>query len=534
MADLKKIVSDIEICLKKKQLRKARTLAKALEACNVSAGLAYLGVIALREGKVDEAERCLTESYTVNEKQILALVNLVPVYLKLKNAKKAIAYGEIAMEVVKDNQQLTFNYVSALISDQQYQKAIDIFEPLHDPDKPNLVILSGLISSYKSIFKTDKAFEYIAQAEKAFPDNASVGKIKADAMVEKDPLKALAQFKKTLASSKANKVQTAWNMSLLQLRCGEFEEGWVNYDHGLSSIVGKIGRPLPKVFNDVPMITDCDLLDKDKWTVAVCEQGIGDQVLFLGALNQFKKEYDKLILICERRLMPIYKRSFPEIPVFEYGFGQMMRGQLNTMNGIVPIGSIQKRYRSSRIDFERNNVAYIKPNIEITEKYRKALIEKIGKKRIIGFSWKGGYWERAQRTKTIDIELWEPFFKRNQDAVFVCLQYGDVTKEKKYLASRYNNIRFIDGLDFKKDIDGWVALANACDEIISVSTALVHFAGAAGKRIHLLLSDLGNPFIWGLNDTRGICYPDVPIYRKRKEQSTEDFFIGVAETMEKR
>ena len=83
-------------------------------------------------------------------------------------------------------------------------------------------------------------------------------------------------------------------------------------------------------------------------------------------------------------------------------------------------------------------------------------------------------------------------------------------------------------LDFKKDLDGWLALACACDDIISVSTALVHFAGAAGRSVHLLLSDRGAPVIWGLEGEESIAYPDIKIYRKKSAETTELFFEGVA------
>ena len=123
--------------------------------------------------------------------------------------------------------------------------------------------------------------------------------------------------------------------------------------------------------------------------------------------------------------------------------------------------------------------------------------------------------------------MWDPIF-RQDDVIFVSLQYGEVAKEKAYLKSRFMNIRWIEGVDFKKDLDGWLALACACDDIISVSTALVHFAGAAGRSVHLLLSDKGGPFIWGLDEVSSIVYPDIKIYRKKLAQSTESFFEEVA------
>jgi len=56
----------------------------------------------------------------------------------------------------------------------------------------------------------------------------------------------------------------------------------------------------------------------------------------------------------------------------------------------------------------------------------------------------------------------------------------------------------------------------------------VHFAGAAGRSVHLLLSDRGAPFIWGLHDDVSIAYPDVKIYRKKPDRSDDEFFLDVA------
>jgi hypothetical protein len=372
-----------------------------------------------------------------------------------------------------------------------------------------------------------EADELLAVAEQHFGDKHEIIRLKADTLAERSPEEALRSFKEALAKDPGN-IATRWNMSLVQLRLGDFSDGWINYDNGLLPEVGKIGRPLPKLFEGARRIVDMATIDPHKWTFAVCEQGIGDQILFLGVLKQFLKDYPKTILIAEKRMRPILARSFPDLPVYSYGAGPVLAANPEICNGFVPIGSFQKKYRSTREDFIANRQIYLSPDQGKVAKFREILLKKTGAKKIIGFSWKGGYWERAQKTKTLDIELWNPIFKRD-DVIFVSLQYGEVAKEKAYLAARHTNIRWIDGLDFKKDLDGWFALICACDDIISVSTALVHFAGGAGRSVHLLLSDRGAPFIWGLRDDFSIAYPDIKIYRKLSDQSNEEFFERVAE-----
>jgi len=424
------------------------------------------------------------------------------------------------------NQSVCINYAAALLQEQQYSKALEILKPHHDASNPNVSILSGLISCYRSLFMKEEADELLELADKHFGDKHEIIRLKADTLAERSPKEALDTFKAALELNPDN-IATRWNMSLVQLRLGEFEEGWLNYDNGLLPEVGKIGRPLPGLFEGARRIIDSGTIDPDKWTFAACEQGIGDQVLFLGVLNQFRKEYPKTALIAEKRFQPILKRSFPGLPVFSYGAAPLIASNPRVANGFFPIGSLQKKYRSSKEDFLSHRQTYLVPDKNKLEKYRDVLLKKTGANKIVGFSWKGGYWERAQKTKTLDIELWEPIFKRS-DVIFVSLQYGEVSKEKEYLGARFKNIRWIDGIDFKKDLDSWFSLICACDDVISVSTALVHFAGAAGRSVHLLLSDRGAPFIWGLEDDFSIAYPDIKIYRKHISQTTESFFSHVA------
>lgn len=524
--ELVKMASEADEALKANNLDKAEQIAEALTRYNRSAGLAYKGVVALRRERYDQAEEWLLESFQLNAKQHLALANLIPVYIKKRDFKKAVAFGEQAYAVMQKNQSVCINYAAALLQEQCYSKALEILKPHHDPASPNVSVISGLISCYRSLFMKTEADELLSVAEEHFGDKHEIIRLKADTLAERSPQEALNAFEAALEKDPDN-IATRWNMSLVQLRLGEFKDGWINYDNGLLPEVGKIGRPLPKLFEGAQRIVDMSQLDPQKWTYAVCEQGIGDQVLFLGVLRQFITEYSKTVLIAEKRMAPILKRSFPEIPVYPYGAGPFLASNSAICNGFVPIGSFQKKYRSSREDFITNRQVYLSPDQGKVAKFREILLQKAGAKKIVGFSWKGGYWERAQKTKTLDIELWDPIFKRD-DIIFVSLQYGEVEKEKAYLAERFKNIRWIDGLDFKKDLDGWFALSCACDDIVSVSTALVHFAGAAGRSIHLLLSDRGAPFIWGLEGDRSIAYPDIKIYRKQTSESPETFFEGVA------
>lgn len=527
--DLIQLAAETDQALKVNDIALASKNADLILRHNLSAGLAYKGVIAFRENDLDLSEKYLLESFQLNGKQNLALANLIPLYIKTRDFKKAIAFGEQAARAMPNNLSVAINYAAALLQEQRFHDTLTLLNPFFDPNTPNPSVLAGIISAHRGLFQREDAEKYLKIAEKHFGDKHEILRLKADTLAESDPYEALKGFKKALEKDPKN-ISTKWNMSLVQLRVGDYSEGWVNYDNGLLPEVGKIGRPIPKMLEGIPCITNPEEINKQKWTIAVCEQGIGDQVLFLGILNKFLEEYPKTLLVAEARFHSILKRSFSNLPIYNYGLGPIASKQLNNINGYIPIGSIQKKYRNSREGFIASRSIYLRPDPEKVAKSRELIEQKTGGKRIVGISWKGGYWERAQKTKTLDVELWDPILSLDNCA-FISLQYGDVSKEKELLKTKYKNIHWIEGVDFKKDLEGWFALICACDEIVSVSTALVHFAAAAGKKVKLLLSDRGAPFIWGLEDKNSIAYEDVQIYRKNKNQSYDQFFKSVASTI---
>jgi ADP-heptose:LPS heptosyltransferase len=124
-----------------------------------------------------------------------------------------------------------------------------------------------------------------------------------------------------------------------------------------------------------------------------------------------------------------------------------------------------------------------------------------------------------------------PILRSIRDVHYVCLQYGDIKAERELATKANIPITFISGLDFKKQIDNWFALGAACDYTISVSTALVHFMGAIGQRVELLLTERQAPFIWGTEEGQSLPYPTVNIHRRKPGESNEVYLTRIIESL---
>ena len=117
----------------------------------------------------------------------------------------------------------------------------------------------------------------------------------------------------------------------------------------------------------------------------------------------------------------------------------------------------------------------------------------------------------------MEIEKWLPIFSK--DALFVNLQYGDVKKDIEIISSKGYKLLNFPKFDFKIHLDEWLAIAAACDGIISVSTALVHFAGAVGQKIAVVMPGKQGPWHLGIDDKESMAYKNVRIFRKEGDET---------------
>lgn len=479
-----------------------------------------VGVILAKQKKFTESKELLHKALSLNSDSILANLQLASILVLEKKYALADKYNEVAYKKNPKDLQAISNKTLILLEAQKFNEVISLVEPIINKTDNHLFVCA-LISALRSTFEVDRAQTLLEAALTKYPKVPDVVRLRADLLAETNPIKAASAFNAIDESGLSNDA-VKWNSSFIDLRARNFSRGWENYEYGLKREIGRIGRPLPELIDYLPRVYSISDIDPEKFIVVCGEQGIGDQVFFMSNLPLLFKKYKKIIYICDQRMLPIVRRSFPEISSYSYGFFANFHNHYN-VQGYIPVGSLMKDFRKNLDDFTSQITTYLKPDIDKVKKYREVLRSHANGKPVVGISWKGGFWEKAQLTKTIELNSWRSLLTRT-DMSFVSLQYGDVSEDRKFCKENGFNVKFITGVDFKAQIDDWFALACAADMIVSISTALVHFAGAAGKKVYVLLGDRQQPFIWGLEETKSIVYPDVHLMRKKKGADTEIFF----------
>ena len=256
--------------------------------------------------------------------------------------------------------------------------------------------------------------------------------------------------------------------------------------------------------------------DKPKWigednqkVFVWTEQGIGDEIMFSSTLHELSSKSAKLIVECDKRLIPLYERSFPQKIQFVDSRKDVMENEYSAQ---IAIGSLPKHFRKNLNDFENSSAGWLNAESEKTTSFRRKL-QKQKNDKIIGISWFTKSEKITSQRRSVPIDLLANSLQ-HIPVRFVNLQYGETAEELSQISSKYGiNVDQIDELDLFNDIDGLAALISACDIVLSIDNATVHLAGALGIDTRVLLP-LTADERWGLNSSNSYWYDSVTLYRQ--------------------
>jgi tetratricopeptide (TPR) repeat protein len=239
------------------------------------------------------------------------------------------------------------------------------------------------------------------------------------------------------------------------------------------------------------------------------EQGIGDEIMFGSMLSDARRKSRKLIVECDKRLLPLYKRSFPKSIKFVANRKIVNERDYDTQ---IAIGSLPLAFRRELRDFAGVSSGWLKADYRKVKGIRKKLDAKPNDK-IIGITWFTNASDPRAKRRNIPVDIFAKYLAQIP-ANFVNLQYGETAVHLSKMRSKFDlEVAEIDGIDLFNDLDGLAALISACDIVISIDNATVHLAGALGVDTRVLL-----PFApddrWGIKQADSYWYDSLTLYRQ--------------------
>jgi tetratricopeptide (TPR) repeat protein len=325
-----------------------------------------------------------------------------------------------------------------------------------------------------------------------------------------------------------NYAEAHFDMSVAFLLAGNFKQGFKEYEW----------RWKTKNFLDItcsrqPSDFSTPLWDgsslEEKSILIFAEQGVGDEIMFASCLPDIINQASLCIIECDKRLTPIFSRSFPKAVLVErandFNFNSFQLPQTDT---VTPIGSLPKSLRTDFDAFPQKS--YLIPDFNRVQMWRTRL-RRLGEGLTVGISWRGGKLSKVRRIRSIMLPQWAQLFSLSE-VHFINLQYGDCKIELKELEEKLG-VTIHDCWEDAtplKDLDNFAAQIAALDLIVSVDNATVHMAGALGKPVWILL-----PFVpdwrWMLNRADSPWYPTMRLFRQPAPGDWESVISKVKEEL---
>lgn len=265
---------------------------------------------------------------------------------------------------------------------------------------------------------------------------------------------------------------------LLQLTQSRFAEGWLAYAARLKTKAYISWQHLVQA----PYWSGEDLTDKHLlvWT----DQGLGEQILTAGFFPELVSLAEQVTVACDPRLVPLFDRSFPEISVMSLNDlknDDTTRAAIHVQATISELGG----YLRTTLEQFPATSAYLLPDPVRVKALRARLKNATDGLPLIGISWRSANPLAGGAKSTSLTKHWGEVLTRD-DVRFVSLQYGDTADELAAMAAGVSVLQ-IEDLDFTTDVDGFAALTEAMDAVLSISNTTVHVAGALGLPVTAIL-----------------------------------------------
>lgn len=315
-------------------------------------------------------------------------------------------------------------------------------------------------------------------------------------------------------------INASWNLACTLLKQGEMTLGWQLYEFGLRTPAKgaqRWQRALPKIFkaSEVP-IWRGEKLAAGSRMLLLCEQGIGDSMMFLQLLPSLLNQSLELTLLLPGRLVPTYQRTFPGLTIISCDEAETAL-EASTFDWQCPVGSLPRHLLFTWFEQGCPNVILQPPKqlkTKLRREYRKGLDKQ---KPIIGISWSGGAQRDRSRIKSVKADEFGEMM-RSINARFVSLQYGNASRAINRWKAQDIDIAHNPEINPLVDMDSWLAQVAACDLVISVANTTIHGAGLVGVPTLCLLSR-GADWRWADRVDGSYWYDCVEVARQERNGS---------------
>ena len=462
-----------------------------------------------KAGKLEEAVAAFCRAFDLAPGSARTLANLGGALRQMGRLDDSIACCRRALEAQADSQDATFNLGLALSDQGHFDEAIGCFASVIDRQPDHFEAQTCLSAALKGVGRLEDAIASCRTALEIKPDHAEtishlgalmweLGRLdEAEAhcrrALEISPdsvgahinlgvtlrdlgqrQAAIAQFRTAIRLQPDN-AEAHTNLALALVRGGDFAEGWREYEWRLLQ-KGFSPRPFPQPLWNGESLDGRTLL---VWG----EQGVGDEISFFAFLPELLEQGARLVVECERRLVPMLRRALPGIEVVARQPSPDPRLLADDIDFQLACGTLCGRCRPSWPDF-RPVAPYLVPDPAVVTELRRRYGGDQGIP-LVGLSWTSQ--RKGIDRHTFALSQWRPILTV-PGVRFVSVQYGDHRDEIEAV-SRELGVPIVidDSVDPLSDLDRASAQIAAMDLVVTMSNTAQPLAAMTGTPAFALI-----------------------------------------------
>jgi tetratricopeptide (TPR) repeat protein len=345
---------------------------------------------------------------------------------------------------------------------------------------------------------------------------------------------AMTQYKVAI-QLEPDHVEAHFGLALAHLKNAEFALGWAGYHWRWQSasndtLTRNYSQPLWKG-------------KKLNGTVYLWgEQGVGDEIQFAGLIPELIARGNTVQLECDKRLSPLFARSFPQIEVVsratdaekDAASSETTQSLPSQFVAHLPTGDLPALLRQNESDFAQSRSPYLNADPAQTANFRARYTANAttGLNKLIGLAWHTNN-PRTGRIRSIPLETLAPLFQQATRA-WVSLQYGLFDALQQQAQSANAPLLIDRTVDQFLNIDLFAAQVASMDLVITIDNSTAHLAGALGMPVWLMLpyaSDWRWPDRQTDHHTDSPWYPTMRIFHQPKLHDWESVVTEVAQAL---
>ncbi|PWC33020.1 tetratricopeptide repeat protein [Azospirillum sp. TSO35-2] len=306
------------------------------------------------------------------------------------------------------------------------------------------------------------------------------------------------------------------NRGILRLTLGALADGWEDYRWRFRA-KGYVNRRIA-----APLWRGED--PARRRLLVWREQGVGDEILFASCYPDIIARAGHVVVECDERLVPLFRRSFPRATVRALTVGPDGRERIDPpdVDAHAPAGDLPGLLRRRLADF-LEAAPWLVPDPALVASWRERLAT-LGPGLKVGIGWRSQLMTSDRRASYAMLDQWGPVFAV-PGVTFVNLQYGECEAELAAAERRFGiTIHRWPDLNLKDDFDNAAALTANLDLVISPAMSAGELAGALGVPVWRFGSRDWTQLGSGVRP----WFPSMRLFQPNAGQGLEAALAGVA------